>query len=87
MKINGKYYRIQEKVYKDGHKTYTAQVAINLYFFKIWTDFIYRSDKIRNWVMSGRTYEECKQNLLKYFDNKEQAHNKITIESTNYMYD
>ena len=67
MKINGKYYRIQEKVYKDGHKTYTAQVAINLYFFKIWTDFIYRSDKTRNWVISGRTYGECRQNLFNYF--------------------
>ena len=39
MKIDGKYYRIKEKVYKDGRKTYTAQKAINFYLFKIWKNF------------------------------------------------
>ena len=86
MKIDGKYYRIQEKVYKDGHKTYIVQVAINFYLFKIWKDFIYRSDKIKNFVMRGNTCEECRQNLLDYFERKEKKRNAITIESTNYYY-
>ena len=51
MKIKNKEYRIKENVYKDGHKVYTAQVATNFYFFKIWNDFIYRSDKIKKWAM------------------------------------
>lgn len=34
MKIKNKEYRIKEKVYKDGNKVYTAQVATNFYFFQ-----------------------------------------------------
>ena len=63
MKIKNKEYRIKEKVYKDGHKVYTAQVATNFYFFKIWNDFIssvsdYGYGCIR-WICCGHTYEEC----------------------------
>ena len=91
MKIKNKEYRIKEKVYKDGHKVYTAQVATNFYFFKIWNDFVssvsdYGYGCIR-WICCGNTYEDCKQHLLESLESQEKAKNKITIESINYMYD
>lgn len=90
MKIDGKYYRIKEKVYKDGHKEYTAQKAINFYLFKIWrnfscgvTDYGYGSI---NWICCGETYEDCKKYLLETLEEHKKQKAKTTIDVVNKIY-
>lgn len=87
MKIGNKHYRIKEEVYKDGHKEYIAQQEFNLFFFKLWLDFIYEDeDGLYDMCCIGDTYEECKQKLIDILESKEKEDDKEVIVSTNYYY-
>ena len=89
MIINNKEYRIQEKIWEDGHKEYKAQYAINCLFFKIWRNYIcdvqnYGYAKI-NYICCGKTYEDCKQHLIESIKKNEQRRKENTIKKINYI--
>ena len=79
-----KNFRIIEKTYGDGHKTYKAQkVFLNFGLFKIWEDYIcdvldMGYGRIR-YICCGETYEDCRQHLLETIEKKEKQRLKNTI--------
>ena len=88
MKINNTNYRIKEKIYKDGHKEYIAQYAINCLFFNIWRDYVcdvwdYGYDTV-NFICCGKTYEDCKQHLIESIEKNENEYKKKTIDKIKY---
>ena len=89
MIINNKKYRIVEKIYKDGHKEYKAQYAINYFLFNIWRDYVcdvwdYGYATVR-FICGGHTYEDCKEYLIESIKKKEKKYRETTIEKINYI--
>lgn len=92
MEINWNKYRIKEETYQDGHKKYIAQYSINLFFFKIWRNYI--CDRNESWTRinlkcTANTYKQCKERLinsLKYKQEKiQKKRNRTTKKKTKYL--
>lgn len=79
-------YRIKEITYKNGHKKYVAQEAKKFLFFKWWNDFYthvwdYGYAKVK-FMCVGRTFDECKAQLLTCLKEQERKANAKIVSST-----
>ena len=80
-------YRIVEKDYEDGHKTYTAQEAVTIFGIPIyWVKYVlkeenYYGDTVK-FFCCGETYEGCLQQLKKNLEEKERERRMYTVVNT-----
>ena len=79
-------YRIIEKEFEDGHKTYMAQEAIKFLGITIgWKKYVLRVDDYGygsiSYICCGKTYDDCLQQLKKNLEEKERARLKSTVKS------
>ena len=82
-------YRIIEKEYEDGHKTYMAQEAIKFLGMTIgWKKYILKEENYYGntvmWICYGETYDDCLKQLQENLKTKELERKKNTLKNTIY---